>query len=66
MDPDLVLTSGEKTVRFRKCLRRVNNGKKTRLSHDTAQNSNISQNVKERIALMINSSSSAKGNLITF
>ena len=43
MDPDLVLTSGEKTVRFRKCLRKVNNGKKTKSSHDTTQNPNISQ-----------------------
>lgn len=62
MDPDLVLTNNEKTVRFRKCLKRFNNWKKTKDKLDGDQhNQNVSLNVKERLTLYLNTMSSKKG-----
>ena len=55
MDPDLVLTSSEKTVRFRKCLRKSNNCTKRISKHATpSTHSNVSQNVKDRLTKLLN------------
>ena len=65
MDPDLVLTSSEKTVRFRKCLRKSNSCTK-RISKPTnpSNHSNVSQNVKARLTQLLNPAS--KTGIITF
>ena len=58
MDPDLVLTSTEKTVRFRKCLRKSNNCTKRISKHATpSTHSNVSQNVKDRLTELLNPTS---------
>ena len=58
MDPDLVLTSSEKTVRFRKCLRKSNNCTKRISKHATpSTHSNVSKNVKDRLTELLNPTS---------
>ena len=58
MDPDLVLTSKEKTVRFRKCLRKSNSSSKRISKHNNpSTHYNVSQNVKDRLTELLNPTS---------